>query len=260
MKILAVVIMICMSMIASASHFVMLDAMLFTNKPDTKQYGFEPLDNMGNVYKFWSGDINGDPDEVLTKQTAAGASTNINYINIEHLPSRYQNTIQEQEDSLIKLVNVFKWIHQANPHVRVGIYSIIPQREYWRVPNRQWEHRNNLYKELGDEVDVIFPSLYTFYDDQQGWVEYAKKNIKEARKYGKPVYAFIWPQYHDSNATLGGQYIPGDYWRLQLDTLADIADGIVIWGGWQEDWATSTSETDPDNWWYQTLDFMQSLP
>jgi hypothetical protein len=83
-------------------------------------------------------------------------------------------------------------------------------------------------------VDALFPSIYTFYTDRQGWVTYAIAQITEAKRKakGKPVYAFLWPQYHESNLLLGLRPLDSDYWELQLNTVAQHADGVVIWGGW----------------------------
>jgi hypothetical protein len=71
---------------------------------------------------------------------------------------------------------------------------------------------NDHLRGLVSSLDVSLPSLYTFYDYQPGWVTYAIANIMEARRMnpGKPVFAFLWPQYHDSNKELKGKYIPGD--------------------------------------------------
>ena len=118
---------------------------------------------------------------------------------------------------------------------------------YHQINDQSWKDRNKFFASLANHVDVVFPSLYTFYNDQAGWEQYATANIAEARKYNKPVYAFIWPQYHGSNATIGGQHIAGDYWRKQLETVYQYADGVVIWAGWgwQNDWDVVADETDP---------------
>src|SRR5207249_9613783 len=83
-------------------------------------------------------------------------------------------------------------------------------------------------------VGALDPSRYTFYDDAQGWVKYALANVAEARRIadGRPVYPFLWPQYHYSNARLGSQYIDGNLWSLELRTMYAHADGLVIWGGY----------------------------
>jgi hypothetical protein len=117
---------------------------------------------------------------------------------------------------------------------------------------REWQAENDQLQLLADSVDVLLPSLYTFYDDQDGWVRYAISTLSEARRLskGKPVYAFIWPQYHNSNPTLALKLIDGAFWAKQLQVIAAHADGAVIWGGWQTTW------DDQSAWWRATLAFM----
>ena len=65
---------------------------------------------------------------------------------------------------------------------------------------------------------------------------------------------FLWPRYEENKPTdVTGQYMPADFWRLQLETCRQYADGIVIWGGWQEQW----DENAP--WWVETKKFLQGL-
>src|SRR5205814_1590172 len=101
-----------------------------------------------------------------------------------------------------------------------------------------------------------------FYADSQGWVKYAQANIAEARRIagGRPVYPFIWPQYHISNGRLGSQYIDGKFWSLQLHTLYADADGLVLWGGW--DFAAKRHASWDENaaWWLATKQFLAKTP
>jgi AcrR family transcriptional regulator len=135
--------------------------------------------------------------------------------------------------------------------------------EYWRPINglehggaAEWRADNRRLAPIAAAVDVNMPSLYAYYDDRDGWVRQAKALVCEARRYSdKPVIAFIWPEFHPSSKP-SGTAIPGDYWRLQLETLADIADGVVIWGGY--DLARERAEPWDANapWWHETLDFL----
>jgi hypothetical protein len=112
---------------------------------------------------------------------------------------------------------------------------------------------NDQLRSLAGAVDVFFPSLYTFYPDQAGWKKYAIAQIEEARRYGggKPIYVFLWPQYHESNRILGGSYLPADYWLLELETAREYADGIVLWSG--------SSKWDEDApWWKVTKEFVKN--
>lgn len=149
-------------------------------------------------------------------------------------------------------------------NVKIGFYGI-PAREYWAsladkssLEYRNWTKNNEQYAPLIKEVDVLFPSLYTFYPIPWQWERYAIENIRQAKKYGKPVYAFLWPQYHDSTI-LKGSYIYGGLWQLELETCYKYSDGIVIWGGWdmvawkREEWK------DDATWWTVTKRFIKSM-
>jgi hypothetical protein len=116
---------------------------------------------------------------------------------------------------------------EERPDLKFGYYSILPNRDYWAPvsadPDRveEWEAINTRLKRLANEVDVIFPSVYTFYNTPNSWDIYATAIISEAKKYNKPVYAFVWPQYHNSNADLKYTYIDDVFWKRQLDLLSD---------------------------------------
>jgi hypothetical protein len=157
---------------------------------------------------------------------------------------------------------VHNWFKSAAPNVPIGFYDVIPKRHYWPAqsdPNSSdytnWQNANNVLFPIGDAVDVCHPSLYTFYDDQAGWVRFAKAMIAECRRIapGKPVIPVIWPQYHPSNSDLKYQYISRTYWRKQLDVLREHADGISIWGGWQ---GGTLSWNDSFPWWQETQNFI----
>jgi len=78
-----------------------------------------------------------------------------------------------------------------NRDAQVGFYSDLPVRDYWRaIGNRDgakyksWQQENDTLSDLAEHVDVVFPSLYTFYEDTAGWVRYAQANLAEARRTG----------------------------------------------------------------------------
>ncbi|MEZ6118751.1 MAG: tandem-95 repeat protein [Pirellulaceae bacterium] len=57
------------------------------------------------------------------------------------------------------------------------------------------------------------------------WAVYARENVAEAAKFDLPTYAWISPSYKGT----GVDYLSYDFFRLQLETLAPIVDGIVIY-------------------------------
>jgi hypothetical protein len=136
-----------------------------------------------------------------------------------------------------KYILVIDTMKKARPDLKFGYYAVLPDRDYGAPVTgnigsiNKWEYRNKRLQRLAAHVDVVCPSLYTLTDNQEGWKVYATENIKRAREYGKPVYPFIWPEYHNSNVRLAGQAIPSEFWQEQLDLVYQQADGVIIWGG-----------------------------
>ena len=127
------------------------------------------------------------------------------------------------------------------------------------MPYKQWQRENDAVSSLASDVGIIYPSLYTFYDDVDGWVRVAKENIAEARRisHGKPVMPFLWPQYHDSAHALAFQPLPKDFWERQLATVHSDADGVVIWGGWDFKNHKVSEWDEGAEWWTATKEFLQ---
>jgi hypothetical protein len=247
-------------LLATALHaqsFPVYDATYFINKPDLSQYGIKPF-TIIYQYKMWPGKFNASdtktmPDRSMINAAVKG-STGLVAIDIEHWP------ITDPE-SIKKLETVFQWFKSADPQAKIGYYGIIPQRDYWNTQQgansakyHSWQQTNDSVAPLANMVDVVFPSLYTFYPDSAAWQKYAIAQIQEAKRLapGKPVYAFLWPQYHTSNRFLGGQYLPADYWTLELNTVKKYADGAVIWCcPDKETWNPQAP------WWKATVAFLQ---
>ena len=187
-------------------------------------------------------------------------------LDIEHWP--LIGSPDSVRDSLTKHMTVLAWFRNAAPGLSVGDYGAPPIRDYWRAIKgpasqeyRSWMGENDQLRSFAEAVDVLYPSLYTFYPDQAGWRKYAIAQIEEARRYGggKPVYVFLWPQYHTLNPILGGSYLPDNYWLLELETARQYADGIVIWGGWNLKLDKQMIWDDSAPWWGKTKEFMKTL-
>jgi hypothetical protein len=163
-------------------------------------------------------------------------------------------------------INKFKQViaafRKGLPNAKLGLYLALPERNWLAVcgdPTKRaarytkWHNNNLRLAPLARAVDIIFPSLYAFYGDSASiscWPNYAKANIKEARIYGKPVWAFLWMKYHVSRS-----WIPASFWRTQLNTTYAAADGLVVWS--QAKGSTSWSWSAP--WWLQTKDFLADM-
>jgi hypothetical protein len=250
----------------SPKPFLVFDGTLYSSKPDLSAYGIRPITMAytGNFGPDWYKDADTLPD-ISAVQTVAREAQQKGYevvLDIEHWP--LTGALDSVQDNLTKYETLLQLFRAAAPGLSVGYYGAPPVRDYWRAikdPSSQeyqfWMAENDQLRPLAAAVNVLFPSLYTFYPDRAGWKEYAIAQIKEARRYGggKAVYVFLCPQYHDSNLVLGGSYLAADYWLLELQTAKEYADGIVIWGGWGSDnrpakWNENAA------WWTITKAFM----
>ena len=247
---------------------LVFDGMAYSNKPNLSAYGIRPI-TMAYAGKFgpdWNKHADRLPDLPAVQAVAREAQQkgHVVVVDIEHWP--LDGSPDLVRDSLTKYMTVLDWFRKAAPGLSVGYYGAPPIRDYWRAitntssrERQSWMAENDQLRSLAGAVDVFFPSLYTFYPDQSGWKKYAIAQIEEARRYasGKPVYVFLWPQYHDSNLTLGGRYLPTDYWLLELETAKEYADGMVIWGGWGSDNRPAKWDENAA-WWKVTKEFMKS--
>ncbi|TNC52300.1 calcium-binding protein [Rubellimicrobium rubrum] len=141
----------------------------------------------------------------------------------------------DREASIDKYLTVLDAVKAAVPNAQVGFYGVAPIRDYWAYNLNdvakliELEAANADLKRLADKVDIIFPSLYTFYNDPDGWSVYADAMMDAAERYGKPVVPFLWPRYHDSNSELGFLPIERDFFQAQLTQLARSTDTVAIW-------------------------------
>jgi hypothetical protein len=243
-----------------AKDFKLYDWLIFKNRPDLTRYGIVPIYLIGG--DLWTKGDNLAAKEVSDRVCAVSGEAKkknlLTVLDVERWPMTGSDAVVN--DTKRKYLTLLSLFRKCAPAIKVGYYGIPPLRDYWRAIKgerdpayRQWQADNEKYRDLANAVDVLFPSLYTFYEDQKGWVKYAEENIKEARRLagGKPVYVFLWPQFHESNAKMKGKLVPGDYWRLELETAKRLADGAVLWGGWQTAWDENAA------WWQVTKNFLK---
>lgn len=247
----------------ASREVLVYDATLYSGKPDLSSYGVRtlPVIYQGQLWKGSKG-LHNVPDSATIRASLAkiAADATIICIDIEHWPLNGDRN--EVKRNLNKYIEVMRSFRATGKNYRMGYYGVLPAVDYWRAiegptsaPFRQWQSENEAIAPLAAEVDVLFPSLYTFYTDQRGWRRMAIAQIKAAKSYGKPVYVFLWPQFHNSNRLLSGRYIGDDYWRMELETVQRYADGIVIWGGWGDGKPARWDNDAP--WWKVTKRFMK---
>ena len=246
--------------------FAIYDALKLSGKPDIGKYGIRSI---GVIYTaaLWLGvsDKKKLPckKNVLNQVNKIRAKSKIICLDIEHWPTKSDDKTVNQ--SIKRLSTIIQWIKTAYPDVLIGYYSMLPVRDYWRalrgkgsIDYKKWQKENDKLKLLASSVDIIFPSIYTFYNTSYCWVKYAQAQINEAKRYGKPVVAFIWPYYHGSNKFRGGKPLSNKFWQLQLETLKKNNVGIVIWASGSKKVNNPNVWDENAGWWLVTKKFAKN--
>ena len=184
-------------------------------------------------------------------------------INIEHWQS-YRVSPEVLQETNRKHLVVLRAFRDLFPDSVIGYYNKgfhpthggLDRQQPNETTLQAWRRTNDGVQSLIDEVDAVFPSLYTNSADVtlEGWLRKAKVYMEEARRIaeGKPVYPYVSPFLILDYPTP----IPTEMWRQQLEFLSRNADGIVIWthrGRFkQTDWDEDAA------WWQETLAFIDA--
>ena len=249
-------------------QFRIFDATFYTNKPDLRKFGIKKIPVMysGLIWDRNEDRINLPREErvaVLAREIAANAQNTFAVIDIEHWP-----WVEHKGDvplGMKKLITVLEWFKKYAPSVSFGYYAAPPVPDFdsanavettWRYI--RWQKQNEQIALLAQASQVLFPSLYSFSTNREQWVKSAISHIREARRYGTgvPVYVFLWPQYHEITRDRALEFVDKEFWRIQLETAKQYADGIVIWGGWDLKKNRTMIWDDSAPWWVETILFL----
>jgi hypothetical protein len=238
--------------------FVIFDGLLFKPMPDLRAtQGMPKLLGLGNVWRAGVSKDTVDSESVAKTASFLRSYSDTYYLDIENWLHDGESDAAINAD-VAKFIQVAELARKAAPGGQFGFYGVVPLRTYWPIVlNRAdalqaWHHMNELSAPIAAHTDYVLPSLYTFYEDPAGWEKAARAVLEEAHRYGKPVYPFLWFEYHNSSATLAGKQVPPEAWRRELEICYQYADGVVLWGGFGKKW----DEQAP--WWQETLAFMRA--
>ncbi|MEM7043370.1 MAG: hypothetical protein AAF543_11220 [Pseudomonadota bacterium] len=253
---------------STGEPFMMYEVIRYRNTPERLGYCLQPM-KIWYGREFWP---DGTPsrkamDLGLPKrdlvQTVAKRSLSygpVSVFDIEHWPLEDEDYADAAVDNYVTITD---WFREVTPQgQQFGFYGMVPIRDYFRAIEgkdhgeyKEWQAENDRLTPFADAVDILFPSLYTFYDKPEEWLIYAKAQIDESRRLadGKSVVAFVWPTYHQSNRRRGGDPIEPDFWRLQLDFLEEHADGAIIW---THSAVKKIDFADIPPWWDATVQFL----
>lgn len=257
---------LCVALLGSTASaqgrpFVVVQTMHYKGGVDLTDYGVKANPIVYERYLLPSKLFDDPASQEMLKKTldAIPKGPLPTVLDIERWPTSVADP-QRRRANVAKLVNALQRVREARPDMTYGYYGELPARAYEALidPTQQakrdaWVETNEqAKKDFAPYVDAVFPSLYTFHDDARAWEAYAKGMLTEARRFDKPTYCYLWPQFHPSNKKLVGQYLSPQLWRLQLETCRAQADGIVIWNH------EPAREWDPEApWWKETVAFLR---
>jgi hypothetical protein len=248
------------------SPFVLAESFIFQEKPDISRYGIRTLKIIDRG--IWKDGQEGKvSDSQRIRSVAKGLPTDDEPVVLDIESFNFAADDAAAKRGVDALGTILEDFRAAAPGKRFGFYGAIPVRDYWRAMKGsgsgaygEWQAQNDRLRGLAKQVDIIFPSVYTFYDDREGWVRYATAQICEARRVSdKPVYIFIWNEYHDSNKTRQYSFLEREYWRLELETAFRLADGVVMWGGYDTPAHKPRVWDEHAAWWEETKFFAQKV-
>lgn len=279
-KAVLVFFLLLFSIQSNAKDFKVYDSTLYTNKPNLKVYGIQPLHIAYEQFLFKEylrekRCKNNLPDiESIKKQLALSDKINdIMVVDIEcwsvhdyeKYPSIINNNIQNLIDSTL-LIKSF------SNKTKIGLFGVLPitsggaySKQIAPIGSREdilLTDNNQLLKPLADIVDVVFPVGYAFNRNLEEWTLAINKQVNTAKILApdKPIYIFLWPQYADyppAPKSLYKKYIDQAFWQYQLDESYRIADGVVIWGGWGNEKREKWNSNSP--WWITLKKFMVEI-
>lgn len=251
----------------AARPFKVFNGLFFDGQPALDPYGLLPIHIIDR--QIWAPGVSrlGPPDPSIIRRYVQGLPDDGAPIVLDFEDYDLAKDDAQARDGLVRLEKILAAFRASGTRRELGFYGYVPLIDYWRAVTPpgstkylEWQRQNDRAAPLARNVDVLFPSIYTYYPNEQQWVTYATAQICEARRLSnKPVYVFLWPHYHNEGKPRAPRAIAGKYWRLQLETAHRLADGVIIWDGWDE--ATGKkARWDPDaEWWRETIDFMEEI-
>ena len=232
-----------------ATTFKVYDTTFYSGSPNLEASGLVRADV---IYEslIWP---NGASDTTLPSRSSFDTLM-LNYTNSGPLVLDVEDLGVASTANEQILATLADWAHADQPGRIVGYYG------YGTLDGVSSQNLPNA-KALALHLDAMFPSLYTRSTDQganqsadeSSWDSTAVSYIAAARSIapGKPVYAYVSPQYQ--TGTTPEAFLSSSFWSYELQTLQSLADGFDIWSSSSYAWSDTTG------WWDATQAFMKTL-
>lgn len=242
--------------------FRFIDIAVRTNKPSLVPFGMMEFYGAYNDPYATTYDLSIADETQVRRLAERHASTNTPVMfDIEH----WQTDLRGYSEGMVahsveRMAQIADWMHDERPDVTLGYAAFMVGNNPFPAegsPQRiAWQNAIARAEPVADRSDYILPNINPFIADVRAWPDFADAMIDEARKFGKPVVAFLWPNYDGTEPNLYGRAQTAEFFRMQLDVARSRADSLAIWDDtrpWVEDMS----------WWIVTQDFIQnqdSLP
>jgi len=152
-------------------------------------------------------------------------------------------TDQTFNKAVKEIEKVLKTAKKIYPSSKWGIYNI-PIGSYWKR-DKMWEKDNMEMLDLLSKFDLLFPSLYDYYRDDNKYAGgkrdslYIEENLDLVFNINKiikkRIYVFVWHRWHNSNSERPLEAIDLGEFRRHPNIILNFTknnrkvDGIVWW-------------------------------
>lgn len=238
---------------AQKKDFKVFNALLFKDTPDLTDYGFSKINMIyedgviSTNYLKKKGEFSWrfvDFEKIQKQSTKSKNNSNIpTVLDVEYWGHLLYSskTKKDAEEVFLQLIQLYRTLDRESL-VSVFHYGAISERIY-------------------NASNVVYPCYYTHGTNRDEWVWMVKNGISEIKKRNKemPVYVFIWPQYNPipSKHDLGYKFVEGSFWRLQLETLYPLCDGIIIWSHYRDEKGKDIYFDENMPWFKETVKFIK---
>lgn len=223
------------------------------------QYGIKRLRFINRTsYSGWTDDT-ALPPAAWYNNVAAGYTNPHNYLLID-IESWPVSTQAERLATSDKFATVYAELKSRRPDLQIGFYAYPTIRDLFNaiLPHGDanylaWQAKNNDFATIWAVVDIVFPSIYWFYNtalDGPGANNnshlYFHENIGEAIRcrttfgHNQPIVPYVT---FDAVSHASGNLVDPIVWDDMVRTAYLEADGLILWGGFTETWSNGNP------WW-----------
>lgn len=242
--------------------FILFNLVRYNNTPSDLMPYLHPT-KIANESMLLNAD--GSPDITAIKNFANTCEDRIPVtLDLETWPYYPQAELDKTVGNFLTVIKAFR---SANTHSPIGFYGVPPKQAYeWKnidpVNNPSgygnWLYINNALAPLAANVQLFLPSFYAYDPDTTSWRKMVDATVAAIKGYGapRPIYAYIWPQYHQGSSPYNLQYIDTAIWRYQLQVMYDRVNGCIVWTSNKDSHGNWISWDPNMPWWQATKSFL----